>query len=367
MSNYSAISLLKEVIKIYSPSGSERKITTLLADKMRNELSFNNVRIDDVGNVIGEVGYGKPVILLCGHMDTVPGKTYFKLFKDKMIGRGAVDAKSSLVAMLLAASNLVDHKAELKVIFAGVVDEEGYGEGIKNLLKSDLKCDYAIFGEPSGGDNITVGYKGRLCIKITCKTSSVHASAPWMSINAIEKAFDLWKEISVYIDERKIGNDHYNSLSASLTEIKGGLAENVTPDECRITIDIRIPPTSSVNQILEDVKELINRFEKDSSIKIIMDVIDSTEPFETDKNSLLVRAAVKAIIQVKGKRPMLIHKTGTGDMNVFGHRTKIPTITYGPGDTKLSHTNKECINFSDYISSIAVYKQIVLNIALLNK
>ena len=51
------------------------------------------------------------------------------------------------------------------MIFAGVVDEEGNATGVKQLVKSKLGVDYAMFGEPSGVENITVAYKGRLAIQ----------------------------------------------------------------------------------------------------------------------------------------------------------------------------------------------------------
>ena len=71
------------------------------------------------------------------------------------------------------------------VIFSAVVDEEGNATGVKQLVKSKLPFDYAIFGEPSGTQNITIGYKGRLEIRLTCDVgNSTHASAPWLAKNS---------------------------------------------------------------------------------------------------------------------------------------------------------------------------------------
>jgi LysW-gamma-L-lysine carboxypeptidase len=71
MSNDYAVDLLTRIVKIYSPSGKEEEISLFLADEM-TKLGFR-VHRDKIGNVIGEVGEGSPVILLCGHMDTVEG------------------------------------------------------------------------------------------------------------------------------------------------------------------------------------------------------------------------------------------------------------------------------------------------------
>ena len=101
--NDSAIELLVKALEIYSPSGKESEISSYLATEMTKR-GFR-VWTDDVGNVIGEIGQGKPVILLCGHMDTVEGYIPVRLENNKLYGRGAVDAKASLVAMIVAASD----------------------------------------------------------------------------------------------------------------------------------------------------------------------------------------------------------------------------------------------------------------------
>ena len=81
-------------------------------------------------------GSGSPVILLCGHMDTVPGIVPVRLDGDYMYGRGASDAKAPLISMLLGAADFP--KQNGTIIFAGVVDEEGNATGIKNLVKDKI-------------------------------------------------------------------------------------------------------------------------------------------------------------------------------------------------------------------------------------
>ncbi|NWG09253.1 MAG: M20/M25/M40 family metallo-hydrolase [Nitrososphaerales archaeon] len=357
-----AISLLEEMLKIYTPSGREEPLSRFLAERM-NHLGFDDVQVDRVNNVIGTVGSGYPSILLCGHMDTVPGVQPVKIVNDLIFGRGAVDAKSSLAAMIIAASELIDKEDYGKVIVAGVVDEEGMGTGIKELIKGSIRADYAIFGEPSSIENITIGYKGRISLTIICKTASVHASAPWMSQNAIEKAFEVWGAISSYTSQGKDDKNRFNSLTACITKIRGGTAHNVLPGTCRITTDIRIPPQTSCSKVHQDIMEIIDKYQSDVSFpKIEVKVDEMTEPFETDKNSPLVRALSVAILNVTRRRPILVRKTGTGDMNAFGHALKVPVVTYGPGNPHLSHTHKEYIEISDYLSCVKIYYEALLNI-----
>jgi LysW-gamma-L-lysine carboxypeptidase len=358
-----AVSLLADILRLYSPSKKEETLAQFLKEKMANELDFKNVKTDAVNNVIGEVGEGSPTILLCGHMDTVPGSQPVKVTKELVCGRGAVDAKSSLSAMIMAASSLAKENGFGKIIVAGVADEEGDAQGIRELLKGGIKADYAIFGEPSGVENITIGYKGRLSLRILCETPAVHASAPWMSQNAIEKGLEVWTALSNYLNKGSQEKNRYGTLSACLTKIKGGSADNVMPGVCELVIDVRIPPTLTCEQVHQQAKNVLEKFQEDVAFpKLKIEVGDMTEPFEADKSSPLVRSFMKAIFNVTGKHPMLVKKTGTGDMNILGSNLKIPVVTYGPGNPHLSHTSKECVEISEYLAAIEVYKAAIKNI-----
>jgi LysW-gamma-L-lysine carboxypeptidase len=351
------------MLKIYSPSLHETSISEYLAERMSKDLGFRNVKIGKANNVIGEIGYGSPTLLLSGHMDTVPGIQPVKMIKESIYGRGACDAKSALAAMLLASSDLSSKTDIGKIIFAAVTDEEGNGRGTRALLDSGFQVDNAIFGEPSGIDNITIGYKGRLGFTLNCGAPSMHASAPWMSQNAIESSYEVWRAIKSYADER-VGENRYTSVSASLTGIQGGSSHNTTPEKCKMTIDMRIPPHQSASNTAEDIKKIVNKFQADTDFpKINLNINDITEPFETNKSSNLVRALIRAILRVRQKRPLLLRKTGTGDMNLLGHSLNIPVVTYGPGNPHLSHTKKEFIEISEYITSIEVYKATITNLA----
>jgi LysW-gamma-L-lysine carboxypeptidase len=350
---------LVEILRIYSPSMHEENLSKYLAEKMSNNLGFNHVKIDKVNNVTGEIGSGSPTILLTGHMDTVPGDYPVHITKDSIYGRGACDAKSSLTSMLIAASELSNNPDIGKVIFAGVVDEEGNGLGTRTLIESDLNVDYAIFGEPSGIDNITIGYKGRIGLNLTCGAPSMHASAPWLSGNAIESIYEVWTNIKKYAQDH-INSKPYNSVTASLTQIQGGSSHNTTPEKCNATIDLRIPPNLSASKIVEDIKRIIGEYQSDTDFpKLKLDINDVTEPFETDKSSPLIRSMIRAILKVRKKRPLLLRKTGTGDMNLIGNTMNIPVVTYGPGNPHLSHTRKEFVDIPDFINSIEVYKEAI--------
>jgi LysW-gamma-L-lysine carboxypeptidase len=363
--NY-AVELLKKTLEQYTPSRSEASVANMIKDKCANELGFELADIDSAGNVIATKGNGEPKILLCGHMDTVPGQIPVRIEDGFIYGRGASDAKGPLISMLLAASEFPKQRGT--IVFAGVVDEEGNATGIKQLVKSKLSVDYAIFGEPSGIDNITIAYKGRLAIRLTCDVgSSAHASAPWLAKNSIEEIYDFWKSIKSKLYQADGQENNANSISCSLTEIIGGSSHNVTPQKCKITIDVRIPASTTCAEVLEILEQIISRVATQKGIKASYRIEDKTDPFEANHSSPLVRALSLSILDVRKKQPILLRKTGTGDMNILGNTLGIPVVTFGPGEPHASHTINERLNVEEYISSIEVFNRALFHLSRLHQ
>ena len=107
---------------------------------------------------------------------------------------------------------------------------------------------------------------------------------------------------------------------------------------------------------IEDAREIIYQ-SKEKGVKTNFIIEDFTEPFEADYSSPLVRSLVLSVLDVCKKRPMLLRKTGTGDMNIIGNAFKIPVVTYGPGDPHSSHSINEHIRIDEYLSGIEVFKR----------
>jgi LysW-gamma-L-lysine carboxypeptidase len=360
-----AIELLKKALVIYTPSRSEAQLANLIKQKCLDDLGFERVSIYSVGNVIATKGSGDPKILLCGHMDTVPGQIPVRIDSGYLYGRGASDAKAPLISMLLACS---EFKHRGTIIFAGVVDEEGNATGIKELVKNKLPVDYAIFGEPSGINKITVAYKGRLALRLTCDViDSAHASAPWLSKNSIEEVYEVWKMLSNEISSKYNKTDKKSeSVTLSLTEISGGSSHNVTPQKCKITIDIRVPNRVKCLEVLDSLDNSIEKISEIRKVKVTYRIEDMTEPFEADHSSPIVRALSLSILDVCKLRPILLKKTGTGDMNVLGNSLNIPVVTYGPGEPHVSHSKDERVEIQAYLTSIEIYNRALFHTSRLH-
>ena len=83
-----AVKALIHSLGLYTPSLSEKPMAEYLAG-ICADLGFHDIRIDDVGNLIAIKGNGTPITMLCGHMDTVPGKITVRRDGDKIFGRSA--------------------------------------------------------------------------------------------------------------------------------------------------------------------------------------------------------------------------------------------------------------------------------------
>jgi LysW-gamma-L-lysine carboxypeptidase len=350
-----AVKMLEKALRLYTPSLNERAMAEFLADKC-DDLGFEDIQIDEVGNIIAKKGSGSPKILLCGHMDVVPGKVKVRTEGDSLYGRGASDAKAPLMAMLFAAASIQNNNGT--IIFVGAVDEEGNATGIKNLVKKQLDIDYAVFGEPSGIKKVTIAYKGRLAINLkVIVEDSAHASAPWLSKNAIEESTIFTSELKKGLEEGQENKTKGMLLTTTLTEITGGTSHNVTPKECAATLDIRIPVDMNCKTVEQKIATLVKDIAERRKVEAFYSILDETEPFEAPHDSPIVRAFTLGVMEVEHSRPTLIRKTGTGDMNVIGNQWNIPVVTYGPGDPHEAHTIDEKVSIDEYLRGIEVLKK----------
>lgn len=348
------VKLLLDSLKIYSPTTKESEYASFLAEQMQ-KLGYSKVRTDKAGNVLGEAGKGKTRLLLCGHMDTIPGELPVRKVGDSIHGRGAADAKSPLCALLIAGSRSAD--SGVRVTFAGATQEEGDGEGIESLIESPANFDYAVFGEPGGAEKITVAYRGRIALHVKVRTTGGHAGSPW----AYKSAFDEFTSMLTRMRDSVVHavdvEDRFKSISITPTTISAGSYQNVIPGLCEATLDVRIPPSVPASQTVD---RLIGEAKKSiDGVKIEVERGELTEPYEVDRGSVLLRSFERAILVTLKSKPRLLRKTSTGDMNSFASRRRADCVTYGPGASGSSHTDDEVVLVSDYLKSIEVLKEAI--------
>ncbi|BAA30829.1 [LysW]-lysine hydrolase [Pyrococcus horikoshii] len=312
------IKFLKELVEIYSPTGREEEAAKFIKEKF--EEYGIEAYVDNVGNVIARKSGEGPLVLLAGHIDTVPGYIPVRIEGEVLWGRGSVDAKGPLATLFFSTI-----EGNANVIFAGLVDEEGFSKGARNLKIP--RPDYIIVGEPSGTNGVTIGYKGSLTVRFVERVEKVHSS---LGVGAAERLIEKWLEIS------KDFSDGFNGLNGRIVRFLAYDREFEFYGE--MIINLRTPP--GYVPPLE------------------WDIIDFVPAYEVDRRSPLVRAFVKSIREA-GLKPKLKKKSGTADTNILGPKFGVDAVAYGPGDSKLDHTPYERINLREYLKSIEILKAVL--------
>lgn len=325
--------VLLELLSKYTPTGMEER----LAETMRvlaRKLGYDSFEIDSAGNYLLRKGSGARVLLLAGHVDTVPGELGYGLRGSEVYGRGAVDAKGPLAAMLVGASMARIDPAAAAVIVAGLVDEEGEGRGAQALLSRELRPEGVVIGEPTGGNGIAVSYRGSLTVKIYATARGGHSSAPYMGESALDRLLDAIQDIRLSFAGRS-----YENPTSAVTMIRAGDWPTKLPEAAEAVVNIRYPPGIESLSILERVEATVTLH------RCKMEVLDLTEPVETRLSSPVVRALTRSILKHGGK-PRILKKTGASDMNIL-YRLTSNIAAYGPGNSLLAHTSEEAVSVAE--------------------
>jgi len=337
-----ALRLLIDLLKVYSPTGSEAAATNFLLSEM--QATGFEAWCDEAGNVIGRRGRGSSDILLLGHIDTVPGEIPVRQEDGRLYGRGAVDAKGPL-ACFVAAAAAARLAPGWQITVIGAVGEEGDSRGAQHLCRHYSPPAMVLVGEPSGWDRVTLGYKGSLWAHYQVSTPLAHTAAAKQS--ACEQAVDFWNALQ--------------STAASFNQDKERAFEQLTPtlrafnssedgftERAGLRIGLRLPPGTSHPEI----EALLNDLAGQGSVAIE----DFLPAYKAEKNTPLVRSLLAAI-RTAGAKPFFSLKTGTADMNLVGPAWNCPAAAYGPGDSNLDHTPYEHILVEEYLSATQILTQ----------
>jgi acetylornithine deacetylase len=206
------------------------------------------------GNVIARKGDGDESLALVGHHDVVPpddsqieGDEYVLSESDgRLSGRGSADMKGAVAAAMCAFRDADPSGVELQ--FASYVGEEVGGVGARAAIDRGAVPDYAIVGEGSTGysapgvTDVAVAHKGRRGSTLHAEGAAAHASEPEAGENAIYRASDAVDVVRNLDFPETDVMGHTVRGSVAVTEIDGGSAWNVIPENCEVTVDERTVP-----------------------------------------------------------------------------------------------------------------------------
>lgn len=337
------LDLLTRAVAISSISGHEREVAEYLVSQMQTFAS--EAFIDAVGNAVARLGTGERHVMFLGHIDTVPGDIPVRVEDGWLWGRGTVDAKGPFCTAVAAVSQLGPEVLErLSITLVGAVEEEApTSKGARHALEAYPKPDLVIIGEPSGWDAVTLGYKGRLVMRLSLEKDNFHSAGN--DTTAAEDMVAAWERVRSWADGVNEGAAGlFDRLQAALQSIRS--EDDGLRQQAQAVVSFRLPLVWPPDRTRDAVRQVLPE-------GLHIAFIGAEIPYRSEKDTLLSRAFRVAIRQEEGQ-PRFKVKTGTSDMNVVAPHWDVPMLAYGPGDSGLDHRPDERLELAEFERAVRV-------------
>lgn len=300
-----------------------------------------------------------------GHLDVVPPGEGWSSAPfaperrgDLLYGRGAVDMKGAIAAMVEAVRHVPQDAGTISFIITG--DEEGpaiYGtRALIDFMRANaFTPDFCLVGEPTSvnrlGDMMKIGRRGSVNITLTVEGTQGHVAYPHLADNPAPKLVALLSELdALVLDE---GTDWFQPSNLEITDIEiGNPATNVIPARAKARISIRFNDTHSGASLVEMVGEIA----KKHGGKI--EPLISGEPFLTPPGafSQIIADAVKA---ETGVAPEPSTSGGTSDARFL--KDVCPVIEFGLCNATM-HKTDEAVAIADLDCLAKIYARIATDV-----
>jgi succinyl-diaminopimelate desuccinylase len=328
-----AAQLTATLVDIESVSGTEQRLADLVEQALR---TYPSLTVERDGNVVTARTSGERAqrVVLAGHLDTVPiaGNVPSRLEGPTLHGCGTADMKSGVAVMLrvahLVGSGALDPRVELSWVFYDCEEVEAARNGLGRLARTrpgELAGDFAVLLEPTEGA-VEGGCQGTMRVAVRTTGVRAHSARSWLGANAIHAAAPVLARLADY-EARVVDVDgltYREGLNA--VAIAGGVAGNVIPDECTVTVNYRFAPDRSEDDALAHVRDVFAGFD-----------VEVTDSAPGARPGLDQPVAAQFVAAVGGGARA---KLGWTDVARFG-QLDIPAVNFGPGDPNLAHKPEE--------------------------
>ena len=324
-----AAALTACLVDVASVSGAEEPLADAIAGAVR---ALPHLAVHRDGNaVVARTSLGRPErVVLAGHIDTVPiaGNLPSHTERDLLYGCGSCDMKAGVAVQLRLAALVSEPNRDVTYVF---YDCEEVEESRNGLLRLSQNCpellagDLAILLEPTDGV-IEGGCQGTLRAEVRARGERAHSARSWRGRNAIHEAGGILDVLRGYVARQPEvdGLTYHEGLNAVF--VSGGVAGNVIPDECVVTVNFRFAPDRSVEQAQDHVRAVFDGWEV-----TFTDGAAGAQPG-------LAHPAAASLLNVVGGIPRA--KLGWTDVARFA-TLGMPAVNYGPGDPEFAHTRNE--------------------------
>ena len=375
---HSVVALAQALIRCPSVTPADAGALGVIADALASagfpveRPVFSAPGTPDIGNLYARIGSGAPCLVFAGHTDVVPpGDTAAwrhdpfagALDGEWLYGRGAVDMKGGIAAMLAAT---LDHVAARGPDAAGSIaflvtgDEEGPAvNGTVKLLDWAIargeRFDHCVLGEPTNplrlGEMMKVGRRGSLTGRITVQGRQGHVAYPHLAENPIPVLARVVDALSsCRLDDGTADFDRSN-LEWTTVDV-GNPATNVTPAAACGVFNIRFNDLWSPDTLAQTIRDRVMAVAADTTVDLTFDATNSVA-FLAPRDRLIDLLG-DAIEAETGIRPVLSTTGGTSDARFI--QAHCPVVEFGlVGQTM--HAVDERVAVRDLIRLAAIYRR----------
>jgi succinyl-diaminopimelate desuccinylase len=325
------VTLTEQLVNIESVSGNEKTIADAVEAELRRLGHLDVTRIGN--NVVARTSQGHPDrVVIAGHLDTVPLNDNLPARRDpeRLHGLGSCDMKGGVAVALRLAATMSSTNRDLTFLFYECEEVEAHRNGLKLLAEAHpelLEADFAILMEPSNSV-VEAGCQGTLRVDVTARGERAHSARSWNGVNAIHGAGEILHRLNAYEPRRPVidGLEYHEGLNAVF--IKGGVAGNVLPDACTVSVNFRFAPDRSEEQAQEHVREVFDGFD-----------VEVTDSAPGAMPGLGLPAAAAFVAAVGGTANPKFGWTDVARFSALG----VPAVNFGPGDPLLAHKQDESV------------------------
>ncbi len=336
---------LESLCEIPSPIGEEKALCDMVERWARDR--FPDVRRVKNSLLVlvdgaAPAGKGRPLVALCGHLDTVPihaddrGKRPARA-AGMLVAPGASDMKSGLAVAMELADRLHRQVRFCDLALAFYAREEGpfLENELGDLLREapELgRAGLAICLEPTD-NRLELGCVGSIHATLVFSGRSAHSARPWQGENAIHRAGALLEELAHRPPrEARSGGLVYREV-ASATRIEGGRARNVVPDRCTLNLNFRFAPDKELEAAAEEVRALAARF---GAAAELTDLSPACPAWADHPLVERLRERTGAAVEPKQAWTDVARLAQAG----------VPAVNFGPGASAQAHQQGEWVELS---------------------
>ena len=304
---------------------------------------------------------GSRHLAFAGHVDVVPpGEGWTsapfapELRGNLLYGRGAVDMKGAIAAMIAAVARVPLDAGTISFIITG--DEEGPARFGTVALIDHMRSvgelpDLCLVGEPTSvsrlGDMMKIGRRGSTNIWLEVAGKEGHVAYPHLADNPIPRLVALLAELGAL--ELDTGTDWFQASNLEVTELTvGNPATNVIPPRASARVSIRFNDLHSGKRLGEQVRAIAERHGA-TARQVIYGEAFLTPP---GAFSALVSEAVAA---ETGITPQASTTGGTSDARFL--KDLCPVIEFGLCNATM-HKRDEAVAVEDLEALVRIYVRV---------